>query len=85
MPEALCGFWQLAVLWGGVLRAGEAVEVVKLGIDKEIKRADILRLALKDSGLTSPQHQHASSVSFPFQYATPAAASASTHPMDWPG
>jgi hypothetical protein len=43
------------MLWGEVLRAGEAVEEVKLGFDTVVKLAHIMpKLALKDTGLTNP-------------------------------
>ena len=43
------------MLWGAVLRAGEAVEEVKLEFDTLVKLANIVpKLALKDTGLTNP-------------------------------
>ncbi len=43
------------MLWGAVLRAGEAVEEVKLELDTLVKLANIVpKLALKYTGLTNP-------------------------------
>jgi hypothetical protein len=63
LPAALRVLLQLAVLWGEVLRAGEAVEEVKLGFDTLVKLANIVpKISLKDTGLTntppSPTSNH---------------------------